>query len=103
MDQARGAGRHGHSPFDHFTAANPSPRQRTLYDIRSRGCDHLHLYVLEGEYLVQVGDTRFPLKMGDCILGPRGVPHAWAFVALKTGRLLLSYAPTGKMEAFFNA
>ncbi|MCP3734729.1 cupin domain-containing protein [Sphingomonas sp. RP10(2022)] len=60
-------------------------------------------YVLEGEYLVQVGDRKFPLKTGDCVLGPRGVPHAWAFVGSTSGRLLLSYAPAGKMEAFFNA
>jgi mannose-6-phosphate isomerase-like protein (cupin superfamily) len=60
-------------------------------------------YVLEGEYLVQVGEKRFPLRAGDCILGPRGVPHAWAFVGSTTGRMLLSYAPAGKMEAFFNA
>ncbi|TPG20093.1 cupin domain-containing protein [Sphingomonas koreensis] len=78
---------------------------------RRRGGPPLHVhkgedelfYVLEGEYLVQVGDKRFSLKTGDCILGPRGVPHAWAFSGSDVGRLLLSYAPAGKMEAFFNA
>lgn len=60
-------------------------------------------YALEGEYLIQVGDRQFPLKAGDCVLGPRGIPHAWAFVGTTVGRLLLSYAPAGKMEAFFNA
>lgn len=60
-------------------------------------------YALEGEYLVQVGNKQFPLKAGDCVLGPRGVPHAWAFVGATVGRLLLSYAPAGKMEAFFDA
>ena len=60
-------------------------------------------YVLDGEYAVQVGETRYALKTGDCILGPRGVPHAWAFVGSTSGRLLLSFAPAGKMEAFFNA
>ena len=60
-------------------------------------------YVLEGEYLVQVGDQKFALKTGDCVLGPRGVPHAWAYAGSTTGRLLLSYTPAGKMEAFFNA
>ena len=60
-------------------------------------------YVLDGEYLVQVGEKRFSLKTGDCILGPRGIPHAWAFVGSTVGRMLLSYAPAGKMEAFFNA
>jgi|GEM_PF-308194 len=70
---------------------------------------HLHhgedelFYALEGEYVVQVGDKKFPLKAGDCVLGPRGVPHSWAFVGTTAGRLLLSYAPAGKMEAFFNA
>jgi len=67
-----------------------------------QGEDEL-FYVLEGEYLVQVGEQRFPLKAGDCVLGPRGVPHAWAYAGSTTGRLLLSYAPAGKMEAFFNA
>ena len=67
-----------------------------------KGEDEL-FYVLNGEYLVQVGNKRFSLKTGDCILGPRGVPHAWAFAGSTVGRLLLSYAPAGKMEAFFNA
>ncbi len=78
---------------------------------RRRGGPPLHVhhgedelfYVLAGEYAVQVGETRYALKTGDCILGPRGVPHAWAFVGSTAGRLLLSFAPAGKMEAFFNA
>ncbi len=69
---------------------------------------HLHFsqdelfYVLEGEYIVEVGSERFHLKAGDCVLGPRRIPHAWAFVGESTGRLLLSYSPAGKMEEFFN-
>ena len=69
---------------------------------------HLHhgqdelFYVMEGEYVVEVGTDRFRLKAGDCVLGPREVPHAWAFVGESTGRLLLSYSPAGKMEQFFN-
>ena len=69
---------------------------------------HLHhaqdelFYVLEGEYLVEVGPDLFHLHPGDCVLGPREIPHAWAFVGPTTGRLLLSYAPAGQMEAFFN-
>ena len=69
---------------------------------------HLHhgqdelFYVMEGEYVVEVGSDRFRLKAGDCVLGPREVPHAWAFVGESTGRLLLSYSPAGKMEQFFN-
>lgn len=69
---------------------------------------HLHhtenelFYVLEGEYLVEIGDQQFRLKQGDCVLGPKGVPHAWAFVGESTGKLLLSFSPAGQMEAFFN-
>jgi mannose-6-phosphate isomerase-like protein (cupin superfamily) len=69
---------------------------------------HLHhgedelFYVLEGEYIVEIGGEQFRLHAGDCVLGPRGVPHAWAFVGETKGRLLLTYAPAGRMEAFFN-
>ncbi len=69
---------------------------------------HLHhdvgefFYSLEGEYIVEIGSERFHLKSGDCVLGPREIPHAWAFAGGPPGRLLISFAPAGKMEAFFN-
>jgi mannose-6-phosphate isomerase-like protein (cupin superfamily) len=69
---------------------------------------HLHhdvdelFYSLEGDYIVEIGAERFHLKAGDCVLGPREIPHAWAFVGDSPGRLLISFAPAGKMEAFFN-
>ncbi len=69
---------------------------------------HLHhgedelFYVIEGEYVVEVAGELFHLRAGDCVLGPRGVQHAWAFVGESTGRLLLTYSPAGRMEAFFN-
>jgi mannose-6-phosphate isomerase-like protein (cupin superfamily) len=59
-------------------------------------------YVLEGEYVVEVGSERFNLSAGDCVLGPRRIPHAWAFVGETKGRLLLSYSPAGRMEEFFS-
>jgi quercetin dioxygenase-like cupin family protein len=68
---------------------------------------HLHhnedelFFALEGEYIVEVGSDRFTLKPGDSILAPRETPHGWAFVGNATGRLLISFAPAGKMEAFF--
>lgn len=65
------------------------------------GVDEL-FYSLEGEYIVEVGSERFHLKPGDCVLGPREIPHAWAFAGGSPGRLLISFAPAGKMEAFFN-
>jgi mannose-6-phosphate isomerase-like protein (cupin superfamily) len=47
---------------------------------------HLHykedewFYAVEGECIVEVGPERFRLQPGDSILGPREVPHVWAFV-----------------------
>jgi mannose-6-phosphate isomerase-like protein (cupin superfamily) len=69
---------------------------------------HLHysqdelFYVMEGEYILEIGSDRFRLKEGDCALGPRNVPHAWAFVGETKGRMLLTYSPAGRMEEFFN-
>jgi mannose-6-phosphate isomerase-like protein (cupin superfamily) len=65
------------------------------------GVDEL-FYALEGEYIVEVGSERVRLKPGDCVLGPREIPHAWAFAGGAPGRLLISFAPAGQMEAFFN-
>ena len=65
------------------------------------GVDEL-FFSLEGEYIVEIGQERFHLKAGDCVLGPREIPHAWAFVGDSPGRLLISFAPAGKMEEFFN-
>lgn len=68
---------------------------------------HLHhneeewFYVLQGDYIAQVGSERFQLKAGDSLLGPREVPHTWAFVGNTPGRLLIAFAPANKMEAFF--
>ena len=35
------------------------------------------------------------------MLGPRRVPHAFAFVGNTTGKLLVGFTPAGKMEEFF--
>src|SRR5690242_16677399 len=68
---------------------------------------HLHhnedewFYIIEGDYIAEVGSERFELKPGDSILGPREIPHAWAFVGDTTGKMLIAFAPANKMEAFF--
>jgi quercetin dioxygenase-like cupin family protein len=70
---------------------------------------HLHLYqeewfyVVEGEVLFQVGDSRKKLGPGDSILGPRNIPHAFSSVGQKPGRMLIAFTPAGKMEEFFRA
>jgi mannose-6-phosphate isomerase-like protein (cupin superfamily) len=68
---------------------------------------HLHhnenelFYVLEGEYIVEVGTERFHLTRGDCVFAPREIPHLWAFVGNTPGKMLVSFAPAGRMEEFF--
>lgn len=67
---------------------------------------HIHLfqdewfYVIEGEYLFQVGNEKYNMKAGDTIFLPRGIQHA--FIQLTdNGKMIVSYLPAGKMEAFF--
>jgi quercetin dioxygenase-like cupin family protein len=68
---------------------------------------HLHheqdewFYVLEGEFLMEVGETRMTLQPGDSLVAPRGIPHVWAHVGTGQGRILVTFMPAGKMEAFF--
>lgn len=67
---------------------------------------HLHLsqdevfYVVEGEYLFQVGDDRQTLKAGDTIFLPRKVAHTWLQLSDK-GKLIYLLQPAGKLEDFF--
>lgn len=68
---------------------------------------HLHyeqdewFYALEGEFLIEVGQERMLLRPGDSLLAPRRVPHVWAYVGETRGRILITFLPAGKMEAFF--
>jgi quercetin dioxygenase-like cupin family protein len=59
-------------------------------------------YCLAGEYVVEIGDQRFRLAPGDSVLGPRRVPHAFAYDGAGTGRLLVGFTPAGQMERFFS-
>jgi mannose-6-phosphate isomerase-like protein (cupin superfamily) len=58
---------------------------------------HLHyaqeewFYLIEGnKVVVEVGEERFTLRPGDSILAPRNVPHVWAYVGEKPGRMLVA-------------
>jgi len=68
---------------------------------------HLHydqdewFYAAEGEFVVEVGSERFQLHAGDSLLAPRRVPHVWAHTGAGRGRMLITFMPAGKMEAFF--
>jgi mannose-6-phosphate isomerase-like protein (cupin superfamily) len=68
---------------------------------------HLHtgqdewFYVVDGEYVIEVGDERFHLTAGDSAFAPRGVPHVWAHVGDGVGRIIFAVSPAGRLEAFF--
>ncbi|MDN3581542.1 cupin domain-containing protein [Mucilaginibacter flavus] len=70
---------------------------------------HLHYeqdewwYILEGEFVIKVGDTMHRVKPGDSVFGPRGVPHAFSKVGEGVGRMLTTFQPAGKMEECFIA
>jgi len=68
---------------------------------------HLHFdqdewfYVVEGEFIMEVGQEKFALHPGDSVLAPRKVPHVWAYTGGKRGKILIAFMPAGKMESFF--
>ncbi|MBC7921012.1 MAG: cupin domain-containing protein [Ferruginibacter sp.] len=58
-------------------------------------------YVVEGEYLFQMGDEKLTAKAGDTVFGPRNVPHTWMQLS-DTGKIVYSVQPAGTMEEFFS-
>lgn len=97
--------------FDLKVAAAETNGGFTVFDtLRSeRGGPPLHVhagqdewfFVLEGTFDIRVGSATLRLEPGDSVLGPRGIPHAFANVT-DTGRLVVLFQPAGSMEAFFH-
>lgn len=69
---------------------------------------HIHPYqdeiffIVQGEYLFQVGEEKHSLKAGDSIFLPRTIPHTFAQLS-DTGKMFFIFQPSGKMEDFFRA
>ena len=57
-------------------------------------------YILEGVFLLQVGDQQYTIKGGDTIFLPRQVPHAF-LVLSETGKMFFQTNPSGKTESLF--
>ena len=60
-------------------------------------------YVITGEFLIKVGEETHHAKPGDCVFGPRGVPHTFAKIGEGEAKIILLFQPAGKMEEFFKA
>jgi mannose-6-phosphate isomerase-like protein (cupin superfamily) len=58
-------------------------------------------YVLEGEFVFQVGDQKFCAIAGASVFGPRTVPHSFLSVGTIPGKMIITFQPAGTMEAFF--
>ncbi len=62
-----------------------------------------YFYVMDGEFLFQVGDRRIALHPGDSVLGPRNIPHTFTVTSETPGHILIAFTPAGQMEGFFRA
>lgn len=60
-------------------------------------------YILEGAYVVEIGEERFEVGPGDSVFAPRRVPHVWAHTNEGAGRMLIGFQPAGLMESFLTA
>lgn len=105
------------TPFDgdsFFTKVSAKDTDGDLYVFESTRAEeggpalHYHYdqdemwYVLEGEFLIKVGDKTYEAKVGDTVFGPRKVPHCFAKVGKAPGKLLMIFQPAGKMEECFS-
>jgi quercetin dioxygenase-like cupin family protein len=68
---------------------------------------HIHrredetFYVLEGEITFQVGDERRVAKSGTFVHMPIGILHAFKNETSQPAKMLISFAPAGLEEMFF--
>ena len=100
----------GASPNDIKVSAKDTNGDLTIFEYigNDKGGPPLHIhhkqdevfFILEGEYLFQVGDEKHNLKSGDTIFLPRTVPHTFAQLTQK-GKMFYLFQPSGKMEDFF--
>ena len=100
----------GTSPNDIKVSSKDTDGLLTIFEYRGnvKGGPPLHIhlhqdeifFILEGNYLFQVGDEKHTLSVGDIIFLPRKVPHTFAQLT-DTGKMLFFFQPSDKMEDYF--
>jgi quercetin dioxygenase-like cupin family protein len=100
----------GGEPNDCKVSGKDTDGTMSVFEFTGSGWPrHLHhdqdewIYIVEGEFEFQVGKSnkRFRLGAGESVFLPRKVPHVWACVSGKPGKIINVYQPAGKMEDFF--
>ena len=67
---------------------------------------HMHhredegFYVVEGQYLFEIGEQRIQARPGDFLLAPKDVPHCFQNIGKTTGTHVVIVEPAG-LEVFF--
>jgi mannose-6-phosphate isomerase-like protein (cupin superfamily) len=74
------------------------PMVDTPRHVHSRDDELFH--VLEGEHVIEVGETEHRVGPGGTVFAPRGIPHSQRRVVPGEGRLLVLTVPGG-FDGFF--
>lgn len=100
----------GTSPNDIKVSSKDTDGNLTVFEYlgTEKGGPPLHVhpnqdevfYVIEGNYMFEVGGERQTLTAGDTIFLPRNVTHTFAQLTDK-GKMVFFFQPSGKMEDFF--
>ena len=80
--------------FEDTTSPGDGPPRHVHY-----GSDEL-FYVLEGEFLLLVGERQESVSTGTYVFGPRGTVHTYKVIGTEWGRLLSAFIPGGPERAF---
>ena len=80
--------------FEDISSPGDGPPRHVHY-----GSDEL-FYILEGEFLFQVGERQESVSAGTYIFAPRGTVHAYKVIGTERGRLLSAFIPGGPEEGF---
>lgn len=97
--------------FDCLVSAKDTGGDLCIYNTvrHEKGGPPLHLhhsqdewfYVIEGQFIVKVGEEMMNLGPGDSAFAPRKIPHAFAMTGGEPARMLVLFQPAGSMEGFF--
>jgi quercetin dioxygenase-like cupin family protein len=100
----------GTSPNDIKVSGKDTNSNLTVFEYlgNEKGGPPLHVhpnqdevfYIIEGDYLFDVGGEKQTLTTGDTIFLPRNVPHTFAQLTNK-GKMVFFFQPSGKMEDYF--